>query len=120
LVENKKNYKRPSTPVEKWAKLQAAKWIRSAVKNGCVEFSYSRHSQDRGLERGVSPDDAVECINSGNAIHWEPGFHSASQKADMRMKFEQVKRTKTISTVVAVSNENPDVIVVTLISKARN
>ena len=85
------------------------------MKCNQVRFQYSGHGKKRESEREISPVEVLECIARGDAIHWEAGFDPHAKSPDMRMRFQLAMKTRAIAVVVAVSDFEPDVVVVTLI-----
>lgn len=102
---------KPKSPVETWNKLQAARWIKQCIKDGNVRFT--SHFFDEARNDSISTDDATECILEGLAANWEPGEDPATRLPDMRMRFSLERKTKSLVVVVAVSDDDPDCIVIT-------
>ena len=82
------------------------------MKAGNVEFRYHAEHQ-RGPEYNVSPDEAREAILKGKATRWEPR-ENPKREPTMNMTFKQALRTHTIGVVTSISDNDPNVVVVTL------
>lgn len=102
---------KPKSLVVKWNKLQAARWIKQCIRDGNVRFT--SHFFDEARKDSISTGDATECILEGLAANWEPGEDPATSLPDMRMRFMLERRTKSLAVVVAVSDHDPDCIVIT-------
>ena len=105
-------YPRPNGSIEKWSPTQAERWIKAQVKAGNVEFRYHAEHQ-RGVDYNVSPDDAREAILKGKYTRWEPR-ENPKREPTMNMTFKQALRTHTIGVVTSISDNDPNVVVVTL------
>lgn len=89
------------------------RWIQAQVNADRVVFKI--HAKYlRGPQRGVSPDEAKQAILKGRSANWEPGEDPKTRVPSMNMTFSQKLRIRTIGVVTAISNEWPDVAVITV------
>lgn len=92
------------------------KWIKASVRAGNVRFSL-HVSADSFRDHNVSPDEAVEAILLGRPIMWEPGTIPKTHEPTMNMRCERKLSSRSITVVVAITDDADDVIVVTVWDK---
>ena len=109
--------KRPKAPVAKWSQAQAARWIRSQVKEGACRITYHSGSES-GPKRNISDEDAINAIKlAQRTINWEPGEIPRTREPTMTLRFVHTLKTRTIEVVTSIVDDDDDVIVVTVMGK---
>ncbi len=103
---------KPTSPVRKWSKIQAAHWIKECVRKGNFRYSV-KHFFIEAAKDGISTDDALKCILEGKACDWEHGTDPHTHLPDMRLTYKVERRVKSIAVVVAVSDHDPDCVLIT-------
>lgn len=102
---------RVNQPVSKWTINQAAKWMKHCVRTD--RYSVTQHFLDEAQNDVISLFDAIECIRCGKISNWEPGEHPVTRQSDMRLRFTIEKKLKSIAVIVAISDHNPNSVVIT-------
>ena len=94
--------------------VQLQKHIRTLAKNSdCVYFS--QHAYDRMAARNVTDAEVFECLRNG--LIERPPVRDR-KTGDLKCRLEHFGTNRNISVVVALCDEDPDAIVVTVMTKA--
>ena len=94
---------------------QLQKHIRTLAKNSDLIF-LSQHAQDRMASRGVTDVQVFDCLRNG-CIERPPVRDRKT--GDLKCRMEHFGTNRNISVVVALDDSDPDVIVVTVMTKAK-
>jgi hypothetical protein len=95
--------------------VQLQKHIRALAKNSDSVF-LSQHAQDRMASRGVSDVQVFECLRYG--FIERPAVRDR-KTGDLKCRMEHFGTHRNLSVVVALDDNDPDVIVVTVMTRAR-
>ena len=95
--------------------VQLQKHIRTLAKNSDSVF-LSQHAQDRMALRGVTDVQVFECLRNG---HIQRPPVRDRETGDLKCRMEHFGTNRNISVVVALDDNDPDVIVVTVMTKAK-
>ena len=95
--------------------VQLQKHIRTLAKNSESVF-FSEHSLDRMASRGVTDVQVFECLRHG-LIERPPRRDRKTGHLKCRMEYFGTNRN--ISVIVALDDNDPDAIVVTVMTKAK-
>ena len=87
---------------------------RMAHSSGCVFFL--EHAQLRMLERGVNDLQVLECLQHG--LIQRPPKRDAST-GEIRARMEHFGSARNLSVVEALDEQDPDLLVVTVITHTR-
>ncbi|MDH6150494.1 MULTISPECIES: DUF4258 domain-containing protein [Paraburkholderia] len=112
MAATEREYPRPKSSVLKWSIQQAGRWVRSAANLGTVQIAFVDHALTRSSERAISQDEAVACICKGRASRWEQ--HDRSDGSNMHLTLSLESTIEVIEVVVALSDEDPDLWVITM------
>lgn len=93
--------------------MQLQEHIRRLSKNSaCVMLTF--HAQERMLERSVSDWEVFECLRSG--VIQRPAVRD-SKKHTIRCRMEHFGSARNLAVIVALDEEEPELIVVTVLTK---
>ena len=95
--------------------VQLQKHIRTLAKNSDLIF-LSPHAQVRMAMRGVSDFQVVECLRNG--LIERPPVRDR-KTGDLKCRMEHFGTNRNISVIVALDDNDPDAIVVTVMTKAK-
>ena len=108
---------RSTQPVNKWSIQQAARWIKFCIRKG--SYGVIDHAFEEANNDDLAMEEILECILIGQISHLEPGENRATRLPDMRVRFTLDKKLKSISAVVAVSDHDPNCVVITVWAKKK-
>lgn len=91
------------------------KRIRSLAQDSS-NVLFTEHVQDRMLHRGVSDFEVLDCLRVG-LIQRPPTLDSKT--GDLKCRMESFGSSRNLSVIVALSNLDPDLIVVTVMTRSR-
>ena len=91
------------------------KRIRHLARDSSKVF-FTQHVQDRMLERQVTDLEILHCLQHG-MIERPPEHDSANRELKCRM--EHFGSSRNLAVVVALSDEDPDLLVVTVMTRTR-
>lgn len=95
--------------------VQLEKHIRTLAQNSDLIF-FTEHAQDRMRSRGVTDVQVIECLRHG--VMERPPVRDR-KTGDLKCRMEHFGTNRNISVVAALDNNDPDVIVVTVMTKAK-
>lgn len=98
---------------EKWSQAQLAKHIRTLAKN-TSNVLLTVHVKERMAERDVSNIEIFECLRLGT-IRRTPESNDETGSLECRMERQVLKRE--LACIVALCDENPNLIVVTVFDR---
>lgn len=91
---------------------QLAKHIRTIAKNTASVF-ITDHAKIRMRQRKVSSEEVLQCLQLGQILR-EPEVNH--QKGSLECRMERYVAGRNLGVIVALLDENPDAIVVTVFS----
>ncbi len=94
--------------------VQLQKHIRTLAKNSDSVY-LSEHAQDRMAARGVTDVQVMDCLRNG--VMQRPPVRD-KKTGDLKCRMDHFGTNRNISVVVALDDDDPDAIVVTVMTKA--
>lgn len=99
--------------LSKLSSTQLARHIRTLAKT-TANVVLTIHAKERMVERLVSNEEVLECLRKGG-IRRPPEPNSKTGSLECRMECKVLKRD--LACIAALSDENPNLIVVTIFEK---
>ncbi len=94
----------------KRSKAQLEKFIRQVAKTDTTRIVFTPHAQKRMRERNITMDMALDCLRKG-IIQREP--EPNTRHGTLECLMERYTAGYNIGLIVALSGDNPDLIIVT-------
>lgn len=102
-------------PLRNKSNQEIERHIRGVASDSSRVF-ITQHAQDRMGQRRVTDIEVIECLRRGS-IQRPPKLNRAT--GDLKCRMEHFGPSRNIAVVVALNDLDPDLIVVTVISRTR-
>ncbi len=109
------NFMGGTLPLRQWSNAQLQQHIRR-VASLSERVVFTEHAYGRMALRSVSDLEVLECLRQG-VIQRPPQTDKSTGSLKCRMEFFGTSRN--LAVIVALDDDNPDVIVVTVIARTR-